>query len=240
MNLTMDAIKREKREQQILDAAAELFVQYGYDKTTVSDIAQAAGVSKGIIYLHVENKQALFEKLIVREMQMHGPTWLRLLDEDPEGGTIAGVYRSTLNAMNSSPFMQAVFKQDGRIFGSYLKQPDNIYRRLDERQAESHRTVLVRRLQEAGAMRSDIPAEVLGRILNILAYGLVTLGDTFGAKDAPAVEEVIEGIALVLDKALTPDEGGNPEAIKQIVREVNEDMYAQFAALLTDGETDKQ
>ena len=37
----------KEREQRILDAAAELFVHYGYDKTTVSDIARQAGVSKG-------------------------------------------------------------------------------------------------------------------------------------------------------------------------------------------------
>lgn len=233
----MSLTKIEKREKQILKAATDLFVQYGYDKTTVSDIAKAAGVSKGMIYLHFESKQALFEKLIVQEMQMHGPTWLKMMDDDPDGGTIAGIYRGTLRAMNSSPFMQAVFKQDGRVFGSYLKQPDNIYRRLDEQQIESHRLVLVRRLQEAGAMRGDISASVIGRILAIIAYGLPTIGGTLGNKDAPSIEELIEGIAVVLDKALTPDDGGNPTATKQIVREMTEERYEQFAALLRNEET---
>ncbi|MEM7028378.1 MAG: helix-turn-helix domain-containing protein, partial [Chloroflexota bacterium] len=37
----------KEREERILDAASNLFVHYGYDKTTVDDIAREAGVSKG-------------------------------------------------------------------------------------------------------------------------------------------------------------------------------------------------
>ncbi|MEM8858555.1 MAG: helix-turn-helix domain-containing protein [Chloroflexota bacterium] len=226
----------KEREQQILDAASRLFVQYGYDKTTVSDIAREAGVSKGVIYLHVENKEALLEKLIVLEMQTHGPTWLQQMDDDPDGGTIAGLYLGTLKAMNSSPFMQAVFRQDGRVFGNYLRQPNNIYRRLAEAQAEPSRTTLVRKLQEAGAMRDDIEAPVIGRIMSMLAFGLATVGSIAGEDDAAPIEKVIEGIALLMDKALTPDAGGNPEATKRIVREINEAMYEQFAALLPESD----
>ncbi len=47
-----------ERAQRILDAAANLIAHYGYDKTTVDDIARAAGVSKGAIYLHYRSKEA--------------------------------------------------------------------------------------------------------------------------------------------------------------------------------------
>ncbi|MEM7801160.1 MAG: TetR/AcrR family transcriptional regulator [Chloroflexota bacterium] len=234
----MTLSKRDKREKQILDAASALFVRYGYDKTTVADIAREAGVSKGAIYLHVENKQELLEKLIVREMQTHGPGWLQALEDDPDGGTIAGFYRGTLRGMNSSPFMQAIFKQDGRVFGTYLRQPDNIYRRLNKMQSESHRIVLARRLQEAGAIRSDISADVIAYVMAILAFGLVTLGEMLGDREAPSIEAVIEGIALIMDKGLTPDAGGNPEATKRIVIEIYAALYAQYAELLNKESTD--
>jgi AcrR family transcriptional regulator len=37
------------REQQILDAASDLFIRYGYDKTTMQDIAEHAGVTRAIV-----------------------------------------------------------------------------------------------------------------------------------------------------------------------------------------------
>ena len=57
----------QERADRILDAASKLIVHYGYDKTTVSDIAREAGVSKGAIYLHWASKDDLFEALIFRE-----------------------------------------------------------------------------------------------------------------------------------------------------------------------------
>jgi AcrR family transcriptional regulator len=44
----------------IVLAGLELFTQYGYRKTSVDDIAQAAQVAKRTVYLHFENKAAVF------------------------------------------------------------------------------------------------------------------------------------------------------------------------------------
>src|ERR1700730_8524002 len=44
----------------IVLAALELFARYGYRKTSIDDIAQAAQVAKRTVYLHFENKAAVF------------------------------------------------------------------------------------------------------------------------------------------------------------------------------------
>src|ERR1700732_1317348 len=44
----------------IVLAALELFARYGYRKTSIDDIAQAAQVAKRTVYLHLENKAAVF------------------------------------------------------------------------------------------------------------------------------------------------------------------------------------
>ena len=41
-------------------AGLQLFTQYGYRKTSIDDIAQAAQVAKRTVYLHFENKAAVF------------------------------------------------------------------------------------------------------------------------------------------------------------------------------------
>src|SRR5690606_41617518 len=46
---------------------AELILRWGYDKTTVEDVARAAGVAKGTIYLHWKTRDALFTALLRRD-----------------------------------------------------------------------------------------------------------------------------------------------------------------------------
>lgn len=54
--------EHETRER-ILAAAFEHFSQYGYDKTTVSDLSRAIGYSKAYIYRFFESKQAIGEAI---------------------------------------------------------------------------------------------------------------------------------------------------------------------------------
>lgn len=51
--------KQARRREQILRAATDLFVAYGYRKTTMDDVAGAAGVAKGTLYLYYRNKAEL-------------------------------------------------------------------------------------------------------------------------------------------------------------------------------------
>lgn len=48
------------KTQQILDSSLAVFCRYGFAKTTMSDLAEAAGVSRATLYLHFSNKEAVF------------------------------------------------------------------------------------------------------------------------------------------------------------------------------------
>lgn len=50
----------DDRSGHILDAALTVFCQYGYGKTTMQDIARAAGISRAALYLHFSSKEDLF------------------------------------------------------------------------------------------------------------------------------------------------------------------------------------
>ncbi len=55
---------REKAKQKaVFDAAADVFAQYGFRRTTMNDIAQAAGISRPALYLMFDNKEHLFHEL---------------------------------------------------------------------------------------------------------------------------------------------------------------------------------
>jgi AcrR family transcriptional regulator len=56
----------EIRSAELLDCAQRLFFERGYDNTTVNDIIEAAGLSKGAFYHYFSSKDALLEALAAR------------------------------------------------------------------------------------------------------------------------------------------------------------------------------
>ena len=56
----------EQTVQLILDTATRLFLQKGYDKTTLQDIIDATGLSKGAIYHHFASKEAIIIAVVDR------------------------------------------------------------------------------------------------------------------------------------------------------------------------------
>jgi AcrR family transcriptional regulator len=57
----------ERRRPLVLDAALGLFVEHGYEGTSMEAIAEAAGVSKPVVYACYPGKAELFEALLRRE-----------------------------------------------------------------------------------------------------------------------------------------------------------------------------
>src|SRR5260370_35825620 len=48
----------------ILDACLKLFARHGFSTTSIDDIASAAGITKGAVYWHFENKEELFQAIL--------------------------------------------------------------------------------------------------------------------------------------------------------------------------------
>jgi AcrR family transcriptional regulator len=96
----------ERRRPQVLDAALELFLERGYEGTSMEAIATAAGVTKPVVYACFPGKEQLFRALLAREEE-------RILTEiqaafeasdlsDPQGTLIEG-FTGFLRAVAASP-----------------------------------------------------------------------------------------------------------------------------------------
>jgi AcrR family transcriptional regulator len=59
----------EQRREAILDAALEVFARRGFHGSSIDEIAQAAGVSKALIYEHFPSKRDLHVSLLERHTQ---------------------------------------------------------------------------------------------------------------------------------------------------------------------------
>src|SRR5271156_6288572 len=53
-----------QRRRQLVAVALELFAHSGYRATTMDDIAEAAGVTKPLVYQHFSSKRALYLELV--------------------------------------------------------------------------------------------------------------------------------------------------------------------------------
>lgn len=55
------------KRRQILDGARALFLSRGFEATSMQDVARAAGVSKGTLYVYFDSKEAMFQALVQQE-----------------------------------------------------------------------------------------------------------------------------------------------------------------------------
>jgi len=61
---------RDERRAAIIDGAAAAFARGGYAATSMADIAAAAGVSHLIVYRHFDSKEALYEVVLERALNL--------------------------------------------------------------------------------------------------------------------------------------------------------------------------
>jgi AcrR family transcriptional regulator len=73
---------RERSRQNIEEAALELFATRGYAHTTVSQIAAAAGISKGLLYNYYESKEALLYSIVEGAIAESELWWFEIMQQD--------------------------------------------------------------------------------------------------------------------------------------------------------------
>ena len=76
------------KRRQIVDGARAVFLAQGFDAASMNDIARAAGVSKGTLYVYFANKEELFEAIVEEECDAQAEG---IFDLDPNDHDVAAV-----------------------------------------------------------------------------------------------------------------------------------------------------
>lgn len=84
MERSRAASKRQERTEAIVDSAKRLFDEHGYDKVTMRDIAEAVGISPGLIYRYKSSKSEILEDIILQYIQEQA---VHLAAIEPPAGT---------------------------------------------------------------------------------------------------------------------------------------------------------
>jgi TetR/AcrR family transcriptional repressor of mexJK operon len=83
------ATRTERKHAAILAAAEELFLQQGFERTSVDEVAALAGVSKQTVYAQFSSKDALFVAMSLGMTKAAADVVQQSMDDVPAGSTLA-------------------------------------------------------------------------------------------------------------------------------------------------------
>jgi len=152
---------------RLLEQGYELFSTYGLRKTSISELADAAGISKGAFYIFYESKEALFLDVVELAEQRFRQEVLAVVElpgPSPRA-RLTTVLKKAFTTFQSIPILQFLTSSDY----------DLLYRRVSAEQLQEHLTndqafieELVTRCRQAG-----IPIQASTKEISSLFYALV-------------------------------------------------------------------
>ncbi|MFT3715212.1 MAG: helix-turn-helix domain-containing protein [Gordonia sp. (in: high G+C Gram-positive bacteria)] len=170
------------RRREILDGARHCFAEYGYDGATVKRLEEATGLSRGAIFHHFKDKEALF---------------LALAREDEERMADVAAQEGLVQVMRDMLARPSDFDWLGTRLEIVRKiRSDPAFRQAWEAHTEELEAVTLARLErkrEDGTLRKDVPTEVLVTYLDLVLDGLVSrLATGQSTDDLQAVLDLVE------------------------------------------------
>lgn len=165
----------DKRREQILQTAFDLFSQRGFSGTTTKDIARASGVSEAMVFKHFSSKDELYGAIIETKTckdGLHKFPWegnedlIAAMDADDDYGVFYHWGMQALNKHQSDVnFMRMLFyaaleehELAERFFGEFITE---IYEFLGK---------YIKRRQDAGVFRKVDPRIIVRSFLGMLIH----------------------------------------------------------------------
>jgi AcrR family transcriptional regulator len=183
------------RHNGYLDAARACILDVGWKRTTLTDVARRAGVSRMTIYRTWPDMQTLLADLMTRE-------WAGVATAVPQTGTtpddIAAGVVTAVRALRSNPLFRRILDVDPELVLPYL---------LDRRgrSQELILGVLVERIrtgQERGEIREGDP-DLLARTVVLTAHGIALSAHTM-VGDAVTEDGLDNELATFVSRGLAP------------------------------------
>jgi AcrR family transcriptional regulator len=153
---------------RILDAAADIIVDGGFDRVTLDRVADAAGTSKAEI---ISEFGSLEETLIVMLNREFTGIYLSTVDQierDPRGGLLSRIYFYTFAAMYERPLAKVLYTTDRDAMNSILRSANS----LGYMPGVGLRTSFIESMQRVGMVKQDLDAEMVSHMITIFSAGL--------------------------------------------------------------------
>ncbi len=171
------------RRQEILDGARACFARYGYEGATVRRLEESTGLSRGAIFHHYRDKDALFLALAEQDAA-------RMADVVAEQGLVQVMRELLADPGGGRGWLGTRLEVSRRL----RTEPE-----FRERWS-SHSAALTRATRErlerqarTGTLRDDVPVAVLAQYLELVLEGLIShLAMGLPADDMEPVLDLVE------------------------------------------------
>jgi AcrR family transcriptional regulator len=184
-----------ERRKRLLQAAAQEFASEGFERASLGRIADGAGVSKPALYYYFEDKADLFATVVREAWERFVPTGkvsMTSLDARSFWPTLERLRDENLEQCREEPWLIAVGKlayhppREASAAGAVAELFED---------ARSFVRALLRRGQEVGAVRGDLPEDLLIEMLTAADaaadHWMVDHWDELGPDEAERITRVI-------------------------------------------------
>ena len=220
----------EERKAQIIQAALELFRKKGYEDTTISNIIDCAGISKGGFYHHYAGKEELLEDIA----QLFIGEILAIIREVAKRDDL-----SPLEKMNAYLRQVNDYKKDSPVevaallselySGGKNRQLENlIFGYGQEQIAPLMESIIIQGVEE-GDFRTDYPEEAAQTYVKLFLIHQREMAEAFVEALAERSEEMIEAIMrkYAFLQKVVEDILGLPEG-SLVIEEIAHDAMEQL------------
>ncbi|GAA2668157.1 TetR/AcrR family transcriptional regulator [Streptomyces lunalinharesii] len=184
--------------QRLLATATRLFAEQGYDRTSVQEIVDAAGVTKGALYHYFGSKEDLLHEVYGRVLRLQQERLDRFADAD------APVEQRLRDAAADVVVTTIENLDDTKIFFRsmhHLSPEKDKQVRAERRRYHERFRALVEEGQHTGVFSADVPADLVVDY----HFGSVHHLGTWYREDGPlSPQQVADHLAGLLLRALRP------------------------------------
>ena len=202
-----DEREEQDRRQQILEAAFKVFSTKGFHKATNKDIAQAAGISPGLIYWYFKDKHELFFSMIrerapIFQMIAH-PERLMELPPREALALVGHSFLSTVRVPGHVALFRVMFSEAVRF-----PQIGEMVYNIGPRRIFSALTTYLQRQIELGRLRPHDTAIAARSFMGMLVVHVIAR-EIFNQPEARATadEQVVATAVDIFLQGLTREDG---------------------------------
>jgi AcrR family transcriptional regulator len=194
-------------KESIVKTALELFLQHGYEKTSLNQLAREVGITKPAIYHYFKNKDELFHEVVSLFFQEMGK-WSSARLGSCE--TLEDLLKAFFESLESFREVADILlgKRKRGVSYSFLelilnasKRDPRVRRRIEDGFLLSRRTLKERLVeaQERGEIRDDIDPEVFAFQIHALVEGTTLISYLDKSVDLNTIgEKLFENIWAML------------------------------------------
>ncbi|MBN6187106.1 TetR/AcrR family transcriptional regulator [Aneurinibacillus sp. BA2021] len=158
----------EKRREQIIEAAVELFISKGFHKTTTREISRASGFSIGTLYEYIESKEDV----------------LYLVCDAIHAGVEKGLQEVLVNGVNGAVMLKAAIEGFLRVMDQMQDRVLLIYQEIKSLPHDTMKYVLAKEEEITGFFeeilnrgRQDGSLQIDEHSIKLMAHNIVVLGE---------------------------------------------------------------